>query len=182
MIRVIAGKYRHIKLEQPNIDSTRPTTDKVREAVFSSLQFKLEGKSCLDLFSGSGAWAIEAASRGAQDVVALDLNKIAYRTIVNNVKIVKADNISVLNTDARNFVTRNSQPFDFIFIDAPFKQTQMVNEILKTLAHKETLNADGEIIIETDVADLIEVPERYRIFKEKRYGKINLIYLCRAED
>ncbi|WP_426460939.1 16S rRNA (guanine(966)-N(2))-methyltransferase RsmD [Mycoplasma hafezii] len=182
MLRVIAGKYRHIKLEQPDSKITRPTTDKVREAVFSSLQFKIADKKCLDLFSGSGAWSIEAMSRGANSVDAIELNKSAYKVIQKNIQAVKENNINLINTDAKLFIEKTSKTYDFIFMDAPFKETELVNHILEKIAEKEILNPDGEIIIETDVQDKIVIPERFRIFKEKNYSKINLIYVCRVED
>ena len=72
MLRIIAGKYRHLKIEAPDTDNTRPTTDRVREALMSALGYKVEGAVVLDLFSGSGALGLESLSRGASKVYFVD--------------------------------------------------------------------------------------------------------------
>ena len=74
MLRIIGGKYRHLIIEAPNVTSTRPTTDKVREALMSALSFSLINKDVLDLFAGSGALGLEALSRGAKSATFVDQN------------------------------------------------------------------------------------------------------------
>ena len=74
MLRIIGGKYRHLIIEAPSVDSTRPTTDKVREALMSVLNFDIAGKDVLDLFAGSGALGLEALSRGARSSTFVDMN------------------------------------------------------------------------------------------------------------
>lgn len=180
MLRIIAGKYKFRKLKQPDQNTTRSTTDKVREAVFSSLQFKIIDKDCLDLFSGSGAWAIEAMSRDANSVQAIELDKKAFRIILENIASVGEQNIRALNMDALSYLVKTDRKFDFIFIDAPFKRFDLVNEALEIIVSRNILNDDGEIIIETDQKKEIVLPEHLKVFKEKRHGRIDLLYVCKA--
>ena len=86
MLRIIAGKYRHLQIKTPDVDSTRPTTDKVREALMSILSFNIPSKNVLDLFAGSGALGLESLSRGAASCHFVDTNKNAYRVIKENIK------------------------------------------------------------------------------------------------
>lgn len=178
MLRIISGIYKGKKIQEPDSKFTRPTTEKVREAVFSSLQFKLEGASCLDLFAGSGAWSVEAESRGAKKVVALDNNRQVFKVLSQNIESLKTSQIQALNMDAISYLESNTLSFDFIFIDAPFKEFNLVNQALEIIASKNLLSEDGEIIIETDMPREIIIPNTLRVFKDKRHGRINLLYIC----
>ncbi|WP_025755211.1 16S rRNA (guanine(966)-N(2))-methyltransferase RsmD [Mycoplasmopsis cricetuli] len=178
MLRIIAGIYRNLKIKEPDSNFTRPTTEKVRESIFSSLQFKIANKRCLDLFSGSGAWSIEAESRGAKEIVAIEKNSQVYKVLINNLLLIKSKNITAIQTDALLYLKKENQPFDFIFIDAPFKDFDLVSKSLKEITLKKLLNLDGEIIIETDVSKLIELPDELKIYKQKKHGRIDLLYVC----
>ena len=91
MIRIVSGKYRHLILKQPNVTSTRPTMDKVREALMSSLGFFIQNRTVLDLFAGSGALGLEALSRGAKKCVFVDNNFEAIKTIKENIRSLKIE-------------------------------------------------------------------------------------------
>ncbi|WP_406614626.1 16S rRNA (guanine(966)-N(2))-methyltransferase RsmD [Mycoplasma corogypsi] len=177
MYRIIAGKYRHRVLEQPDKNNTRPTSDKVREAVFSSIQFQLENTEILDLFSGSGAWSLEALSRGAKYVEAIDNNKQACSIIIHNAKTLAENNIKVWNLDALEYLNKTKNSFDFIFIDAPFINYDLVNKCLETIFLNKTLKATGTIIVETDKPENIVLPALANVYKTKQYGKINLLFI-----
>ena len=86
MLRIIGGKYRHLQIKTPDVDSTRPTTDKVREALMSALAFSIPGKDVLDLFAGSGALGLESLSRGANSCVFVDSNIHSFKVIKENIK------------------------------------------------------------------------------------------------
>ncbi|WP_322900765.1 16S rRNA (guanine(966)-N(2))-methyltransferase RsmD [Mycoplasmopsis felis] len=179
MLRIISGIYRSRKIMEPDLKITRPTTDKVREAIFSSLQFKINDKSCLDLFSGSGAMSIESISRGAKISYAIEKNKNIYDTLVSNITSLNIkEKILTFNTDALLFLENNQKEFDFIFLDAPFNEYDLVNNTLLKIYNKQTLNQDGEIILETNNVSKIIIPDGLKIYKQKRYGKIDILYIC----
>ncbi|MHA3796191.1 16S rRNA (guanine(966)-N(2))-methyltransferase RsmD [Mycoplasma sp. VS31B] len=179
MLRIIAGKYRGLKIEQPDAKYTRPTTDKVREAVFSSLQFKIQDATCLDLFAGSGAWSIEAISRGASLVTAIEKNKVVFKTTRDNIsRIQEKDAINLINDDASLFLDKSNMQYDFVFIDAPFIQYELVSQCLQKLVDNKLLKEDFEIILETDDFSKITLPEGLKVYKNKKYGKIEILYLC----
>ncbi|WP_322875857.1 16S rRNA (guanine(966)-N(2))-methyltransferase RsmD [Mycoplasmopsis felis] len=179
MLRIISGIYRSRKIMEPDLKITRPTTDKVREAIFSSLQFKINDKSCLDLFSGSGAMSIESISRGAKISYAIEKNRNIYHTLVSNITSLNIkEKILTFNTDALLFLENNQKQFDFIFLDAPFNEYDLVNNTLLKIYNKQTLNQDGEIILETNNVSKIIIPYGLKIYKQKRYGKIDILYIC----
>lgn len=179
MLRIISGIYRSRKIMEPDLKITRPTTDKVREAIFSSLQFKINDKSCLDLFSGLGAMSIESISRGAKISYAIEKNRNIYHTLVSNITSLNIkEKILTFNTDALLFLENNQKQFYFIFLDAPFNEYDLVNNTLLKIYNKQTLNQDGEIILETNNVSKIIIPDGLKIYKQKRYGKIDILYIC----
>lgn len=171
MLRIIAGKYGSRKIEQPDSDSTRPTTDKVREAVFSSIQFEVENAIILDLFAGSGAWSFEALSRGAMKAFAIDKNSKAIAIIKENAKNLNCNNVVIEKNDAINFLqTNKGKEFDFIFMDAPYALKEVVNNALELIQNNKYLKSFGKIILETDDLDKITLPKNLIISKFKKYG------------
>ncbi|WP_374978436.1 16S rRNA (guanine(966)-N(2))-methyltransferase RsmD [Mycoplasma sp. CSL7491-lung] len=178
MLRIISGIYKNRLIQEPDLKITRPTTNKVREAIFSSIQFKIIDKNILDLFSGSGALSIEAVSRGASKAIAIEKNREVYKTLTSNINSLKIKNIRTLNIDANDFLNKNSDSFDFIFLDAPYNEYQLVNSVLEKIGEKSLLNSNGEIILETNKINEIIIPDKFRIFKQKRYGRIDILYIC----
>ncbi|TNK82019.1 16S rRNA (guanine(966)-N(2))-methyltransferase RsmD [Mycoplasmopsis pullorum] len=178
MLRIISGKYGGRKINQPSEQITRPTTDKVREAVFSSIHFNLEDSIVLDLFSGSGAWSIEAVSRGAMKAIAVEKNRSAFSIIKSNLELLKINNIDLYNEDANRFLdSKKGIEVDFIFMDAPYVEYELINTLLNKIKEYKTLKSNGVIIIETDNPDLISLPKDFIIQKQKKYGKIHILYI-----
>ncbi|QIW62184.1 16S rRNA (guanine(966)-N(2))-methyltransferase RsmD [Mycoplasmopsis gallinacea] len=177
MLRIISGKYRNRKIEQPALEISRPTMDKVKESIFSSIQFKIVDKTFLDLFSGSGSMAIEAISRGASNVTLLELNNVAFNIIKKNISSLQIDNINAIKKDSLLFLQNTSETFDFIFIDAPYADYALLNDSLKLIAQRNILNEDGEIIVETNKVSEVIIPKGLRVFKSKRYGKVDILYI-----
>lgn len=169
-LRIISGKYRNHYIDRPSWETTRPTIEKVREAIFSSIHFELENSVVLDLFTGSGAWIIEAVSRGAKYAIGLEKDKEAYKIINNNLNKLKIDNASVVLTDCYDYLLKNNQTFDFIFMDAPFKDYELINKCLELINKKSLLNKNGNVIIETDNRNMIIIPNDMNIVKEKLYS------------
>ncbi|ADE20021.1 16S rRNA (guanine(966)-N(2))-methyltransferase RsmD [Mycoplasma crocodyli] len=180
MLRIIAGKYGKRLIEQPELETTRPTTDKIRESVFSSIQFDLKDKIVLDLFAGSGAWSIEALSRYAMKAVAVEKDKKAYEIIKKNIKNLDINNLEVWNSDVIYFLTKSGgKKFDFIFIDPPYDRKDLLNQSLETIKENDLLNKFGTIIIETNDENAIVIPKGFIINKSKKYGRVFVIFLSK---
>lgn len=178
MLRVISGIYRHRMLKQPKSELIRPTMDRVKEAIFSSIRFNLEEKIVLDLFSGSGSMAIEAISNYAANAVAVDNNKDAINTIKANMKDLGIKNISLYYEDSISFLeTRCQKMFDYIFVDPPYKQFELLNKSLALIKQNNFLWAHGELIVETSDPNRIIVPKGMEITKTKKYGRKFVVYI-----
>jgi 16S rRNA (guanine966-N2)-methyltransferase len=147
-MRVISGKFKGAKLFPPTSD-IRPTLDRVKEAVFDVLQFKIEGAEVLDLFSGSGAYGIEAASRGCKSVVFNDKDSESRRlTEKNCLKLgLKPDILGLDYKDALKKFYESGKKFDIIFIDAPF-DSESGEDAAKTILEKGLLKDGGVTVYE----------------------------------
>ncbi len=147
-MRVIAGTAKGAKLNAPKGMQTRPTADRVKEGLFSAIQFEIEGGSVLDLFAGSGQLAIEALSRGAKNAVLVDQDAEAVRVIRENLaKTGFSDRSRVLRTDYRQYLKSASDRFDLIFLDPPYAETDLENA-LKMISEIDILRENGIIICE----------------------------------
>lgn len=126
MLRIIAGHYKSRKIETlPGLD-TRPTSDRVRESVFSKMHFLLPDARVLDLFAGSGAIGIEAVSRGAKEVIMADLSRESCGVIRKNLTTLSVRNAQVINQDYKNVLkSLSGQHFDFIYLDPPYQDIRM---------------------------------------------------------
>lgn len=178
MLRVIGGKFGGRKLEQPSLNITRPTTDRAKEAVFSMIQFKVEGSIFLDLFSGSGSIAIEAASRNAMKVIAIENNQNAVKVIKENIEKLCINNIHVVRYDVLDYLrSSKGMKFDFIFMDPPYDVDDLYNESLELIKKNDILKANGWIIIETSSPQKIIIPKGFILIKDKKYGKSSILVL-----
>ncbi len=170
-MRVITGIARGRRLLTLEGDDVRPTTDRTKEAMFSSIQFEIEGTRVLDLFAGSGQLGIEALSRGADSAVFVDRNRQAIEVIKKNLQSTGlAKNAVVLNTDADTFVSTTKEKFSFVFMDPPYSQG--ILQKLLPLAER-VVSESGAIICEHPLGE--ELPEELtemKIYRSYRYGKI----------
>ncbi len=177
MLRVIAGKYRGRKIDQPDSNVTRPTTDRTKEAVFSMLQFEIPDSIFLDLYSGSGSIAIEASSRGAMKVIAVENDFSAINVIRGNVDRLKINNISIVKSNVDSFLERmKGTKFDFIYIDPPYDEN-LYNNTLNLIKINRILNSEGLVIVETSKPNEMELPNGFVIRKKKKYGKTWIIVI-----
>lgn len=181
-MRVIAGKVRGLTLKTIDGDSTRPTRDMVREALFSILANDIPDASFLDLFAGSGAMGIEALSRGAAFSMFVDLNPKCVRVIKENLEKAKfVETSEVYNTDYKKAIQKLSEDmFDIIYVDPPYNK-EMGIDAINRLSEKNVLKDGGVIILETDTNEV--VPDeigRYEKFNYKRYGR-NILSLFRRK-
>lgn len=182
-MRVISGTARGKKLNSLEGLATRPTLDRVKEAIFNILQFNLKDASVLDLFSGSGALAIEALSRGSKEAVLCDSSFKAVQIINKNLEETKLkDKAKVINSDyieALNKLAKENQKFDIIFLDPPYKSDFALNSIEKIL-NLDLLKDDGIIIVETDDKNKIDEIKRntkLEVYDERKYGIALVIFI-----
>lgn len=145
-MRVVAGKYGGRQLVDFNLKTTKPTLDKIREAMFDILQYKIQDASVLDLFAGTGAVGLEALSRGAKQVDFVDSNIKAIQIIKQNLKGVE-DTYNIYKTNALNFL-KTANKYDIIIIDPPYA-TNLGLEAIEYIIANDLLNEDGIIIFET---------------------------------
>lgn len=171
-MRVITGSARGAKLKTLEGLATRPTSDRVKEAVFNIIQFEVEGRRVLDLFAGSGQLAIEALSRGASYAVLVDQNADAVKVIKDNLKKTKFDQqASVFQSDYLRFLSTTRETFDIIFLDPPYAEKFLENALRK-ISEIDILSEGGIIVCERSrekvlpatVGDLI-------CSKDYNYGK-----------
>lgn len=182
-MRVITGLARGKRLKEPSGLETRPTTDRVKEGIFSSIQFEIEGRKVLDLFGGTGQMGIEALSRGAAHCTFVDLRKEAVGIIRENLSITGfADQAQVVQGDYHAFLSRCREKFDIIFLDPPYG-TGLLEKALETITTIDIVSEHGIIVCEngSGVAWPI-LSEPYRMQKEYRYGKIRTALYRRSAD
>ena len=182
-MRIISGKYGSRKLKTLTGNHTRPTEDRVREAVFSRLGPYFNGGVILDLFAGSGAISLEALSRGFDFAYLVDMSKEAVSVIYSNISDLKVqDQTKVLNTGYRSALTKlknQDLKFDLIYLDPPYNKG-IEKEALDLIAHYDLLKYDGTIVVETDKRTEIDPDKPYILEKTATYG-INRISYLRKE-
>lgn len=184
-MRIISGTMRGTKLFTLEGLNTRPTLDRVKEALFSKINFELQDAIVLDLFSGSGALALESLSRGAQKSVLCDSSRDAIKIIKQNIEKTRTNDKTVLlNCDYKKALEdlKNEKiKFDIVFLDPPY-MTDFAEDAAKIIIENDLLNENGLIILETDNKDkviknldtnLIEIKDM------KRYGRVYLLFLNR---
>ncbi len=184
-MRVISGKARGTKLDTLEGIATRPTLDRVKEALFNIVQFDLEGSNVLDLFAGSGSLGIEALSRGANFVAFCDNSYKAADIIKKNIKKVRFEDKSKLYIsnfeNALEKMKKDNLSFDIIFLDPPYK-TDYIKESLELIEKFELMKKDAKIVLETDEKDRIITQIEnleFDIYDVRKYGRVSLIFLKR---
>ena len=180
-MRVITGKAKGRKLKSLEGNDVRPTTDKVKEAIFSAIQFEIEGAKVLDLFAGSGQLGIEALSRGAGHVMFVDKAKASCDVVYENLKMtgmLKEANVATM--DSIDFLKSTSKNFDIAFLDPPYRNG-LLEKAMPLLAEK--INDSGKVICEHE-KELV-LPEKFgklRLKKVYRYGKISVSLYFRDDE
>lgn len=179
-MRVITGSARGRVLKELQGMETRPTTGKVKESLFSIIQFDIEGRRALDLFAGTGQLGIEALSRGAAECVFIDRRPDAVRLIQENLALCRlADRARVRQGDALPYL-RSGEKFDLIFLDPPYA-SGLLEQALTDIAAFDICRQHGIIVAES-AADTVlpALPLPYRLYREYRYGKIKLTVFHRG--
>ena len=172
-MRVITGSAKGRKLITLEGEDIRPTSAKVKGAIFNSIQFDIEGRNVLDLFAGAGQLGIEALSRGARKAVFVDLSRESIKVVNENLEHCQLkDNATVFNGDGLSYLKTTRENFDIVFIDPPYKKQLTVKALSIVL---NVLNDGGIIVCETDIKE--ELPEavgEYTVAKQDTYSKTKL--------
>ena len=173
-MRVITGSARGRRLKELEGLETRPTTGKVKEALFSVIQFDIEGRRVLDLFAGTGQLGIEALSRGAECAVFVERRRDALQVIRENLEACgMTDKARVVNGDAMSYL-KSGEKFDLIFLDPPYA-SGLLEQALEAIVRFDICRRHGIIVAES-AADktLPALAGPYALHREYRYGKIKL--------
>ncbi len=150
-MRVITGKARGVALKTPDGMTTRPTADRVKEALFSIIQFEVPGARVLDLFGGTGQLGIEALSRDARSAVFVDEQETACKLIRENLQRTRLENAArVIRSDYAVFLKKCTETFDIIFLDPPYAENFLENA-LKMITEIDILQSGGIIVTERPV-------------------------------
>ena len=173
-MRVITCTARGRVLNELEGLETRPTTGKVKESMFSIIQFDIEGRRVLDLFAGTGQLGIEALSRGAAECVFVDRRADAVKLIRENVALCKLEDRAKIRQGEALPYLRSGEKFDIVFLDPPYA-SGLLAQALTDIAAFDICRAHGIIIAES-AADTVlpAMPSPYALYREYRYGKIKL--------
>lgn len=172
-MRVITGTARGRRLVTLEGNDVRPTTDKVKEALFSILQFELEGRQVLDLFAGSGQLGIEALSRGAAQCVFVDKSKAAIAVVRQNLETTQlSSQAHVLQTDSLTFLKGCGKRFDLAFLDPPYG-TGLLQKALALIP--DVMRPGGIIVCEAPLEETLpETVGRFSLYRDYKYSKVRL--------
>ncbi len=174
-VRVIGGKWRGQKINVIEQDGLRPTTDRVRETLFNWLALQIVNADCLDAFAGTGILGLEALSRDAKSVLAIEQSRHASHQIRNNVAHLKADNFQLIEADACAYLSTVESQFNIIFLDAPFAQPELLTSVLAIIIEQKLLHSQGFIYLELNKADLHHLDcfgSQIKWLKKKMAGQV----------
>lgn len=172
-LRIIGGSWRSRILPVLDADGLRPTTDRVRETLFNWLQTDIPGSRCLDLFAGSGALGLEAASRGAKEVMMVEKSSEAFKILQQNIEKLAASQVSLLKQDALLYLKSLSsavEPLavDILFLDPPY-QADLLQSILDLLV----LSAGTKVYLECKKGHDVKIPSNWLLLKDKVAGQVH---------
>ena len=181
MMRIITGTARGARLETLEGETTRPTAEKTKMAIFNTLQFDIEGRKVLDLFGGSGQLTLEALSRGASSAFVCELDRDAFDIIKRNAQKTKLfDRMRLVCTDYKSALKSLSgkERFGLIFLDPPYKSTYLA-DALRKIADGELLEDSGYIVCETEASEPVCI-DGFTVFKHSKYGRAYVTILTKS--
>jgi 16S rRNA (guanine966-N2)-methyltransferase len=181
MTRIVAGRWGGRRLLTPKGEGTRPTSDRVREAMFSSVESELgglDGSRVLDLFAGSGALGLEALSRGAAHADLVESDSRAARVIASNVEHLGAVDAHLHRTTVDRFVGHlPAEPYDLVLLDPPYAMsTDEIGLLLTEIVRVGGLDPDGLVVVERSSRTSFTWPEVLTGLRDKAYGETHLWY------
>lgn len=169
-MRVTGGKKRGTLLDVPDSNDIRPTSDKVKQAVFNIIQFMEIGEKCLDLFAGSGAMGIEAISRTGCFCDFVDRDTKAVEKNIK--KCGFSDNCVIHRSDFLSFLKKTNEKYSLVFLDPPYHKGYIPQALFQL--SKKNLQDNAIIVMESDFDEEYEIPKSIDIIKEKKYGRIKI--------
>ena len=184
MMRIITGSAKGKKLVSLEGDATRPTSERIKEAIFSSIQFDVEGRRVLDLFAGSGQMGLEALSRGAAKATFIDLSREAMDIVKQNARATGFFDVShFLVSDWRNYIRKASgrEQYDLVFIDPPYAM-ECCADAAAYLTKAELIIPGAIVVLESGEEEIsLDDPRLagYRVIKSTHYGKktfVNILF------
>ena len=190
MMRIITGSAKGKRLATLEGEATRPTSERIKEAIFSSIQFEVENRQVLDLFAGSGQMGLEALSRGAEKAMFIDSSREAMEIVKQNVKTTGfEDCCRYLVSDWRNYIRKASgrEQFDLVFVDPPYAM-QCCADAAALLAKSELIIPGALVVLESGEEEISADDERlsgYEVLKSTHYGKktfVNILFFKGAEE
>lgn len=171
-VRIIGGLHRGRKLRFPDLPGLRPSGDRVRETLFNWLQPVIHQARCLDLFAGSGALGLEAASRGAKEVVMLDRAPQVVRQLEAHKALLGLAQVKIIKADALVWLEQDPQPFDVVFVDPPFA-ADLLGAVCEKLETRGWLAEDALIYLEADAGRAFAgLPAGWNLYKQQQAGQV----------
>jgi len=167
-VRIVGGRWRSRLLEVPDRPDLRPTPDRVRETLFNWLGQRLDGCACLDLFAGSGALGFEAASRGAARVVMVEADRVALAALRESRARLEAAEVEIVAGDALEYLVRERERFDVVFLDPPFRQNALPALLAKL---PPRLRPGARVYLEG--AEAVPATAPWRELKRARAGQVS---------
>lgn len=182
-MRIIGGQWRGRKLAVANVPGLRPSGDRLRETLFSWLQMAVPGGRCLDLFAGSGALGLEAASRGAAAVTLVESDVLAANTLRQHLATLAVDDrVQLMQTTAQAFLASNEQAFDIVFVDPPFSESWH-GEVLATLGSG---HLNDEALVYVEAPKSLDIPAlaatKFSIYRQQVFGEVSAFLLQRCSQ
>ena len=180
-LRIIGGRWRGRKLSFAAVPGLRPTPDRVRETLFNWLAPVVPGSRCLDLYAGSGALGIEAASRGAAQVLMVDHASEVVHMLREQLTGLQASEVVVIQSDVREWLRGPSQEFDVVFLDPPFQQG-LLPVTMQLLEDNGWLAAGAYVYIEAKKGLQPDLPQGWEIYRSKQAGQVSYQLARRHAD
>ncbi|SMF94226.1 16S rRNA (guanine966-N2)-methyltransferase [Methylomagnum ishizawai] len=171
-LRIIGGTWRSRKLKFPDAVGLRPTPDRVRETLFNWLRLDIEDARVLNLYAGSGALGFEAASRGAGQVVQVEMNPAVCAALEQNRALLQADQIGIVRADVIRYLEGSAEPYDLAFVDPPFRQGLLVPSCV-LLEQRGWLKPQAKIYFEIEHGVSLDgLPPAWRLLRNGKAGEV----------
>jgi 16S rRNA (guanine966-N2)-methyltransferase len=181
-VRIIAGTWRGRRLSFAPVPGLRPTPDRVRETLFNWLAPVIRGARCLDLYAGSGALGLEAASRGAAEVVLVDNDRQVVAALGRQLETLGAHQVRVVQAEVLEWLSGPSSTFDIVFLDPPFRRG-MLHPCIQQLAGRGWLSDQARVYIEAEKGLVPELPENWELLRSKAAGQVGYhLAVCRRAE
>ncbi|MBC6413338.1 MAG: 16S rRNA (guanine(966)-N(2))-methyltransferase RsmD [Chromatiales bacterium] len=176
-VRIVAGRWRGRKIEFLNLQSLRPTPDRVRETLFNWLAPTISKAHCLDLFAGSGVIGFESLSRSAASVVMVDNNLRVCAKLRQQAARLEAKNIRIVHQEATQFINHTSETFDIVFIDPPFR-SELASVLVHTLSKHPILNPQAMLYVEMPIAKQLDITKtEWKVMRSAKTKQVRYFLL-----